>query len=120
MTNAHPESLAIKDAHLGVRREFHAVYSSHELGEAKESAAFWPRLAAQEPFDTRRTLYVDDSLPVLRAARGHGIKWLYAVRRPSSRAPSRAVKDFPGVDSVHELAQGLAPRITESQPAGGA
>jgi putative hydrolase of the HAD superfamily len=120
VTNAHPESLAIKDAHLGVRREFDAVYSSHELGEAKESAAFWPRLAAQEPFDTRRTLYVDDSLPVLRAARGHGIKWLYAVRRPSSRAPSRAVKDFPGVDSVHELAQGLGPRITESQPAGGA
>lgn len=120
VTNAHPETLAIKDAHLGVRREFHAVYSSHELGEAKESAAFWPRLAAQEPFDARRTLYVDDSLPVLRAARAHGIAWLYAIRRPSSRAPSRAVKDFPGVNSVHELAQGLVPRMLESQPAGGA
>ncbi|MGH8136121.1 MAG: hypothetical protein ACRER4_07215 [Steroidobacteraceae bacterium] len=68
----------------------------------------------------RRTLYVDDSLPVLRAARAHGIEWLYAVRRPDSRAPARAVKGFPGVDSVHELAQGLAPRISESQPAGGA
>ncbi len=120
VTNAHPETLAIKDAHLGVRREFHAVYSSHEFGEAKESAAFWPRFAAQEPFDARRTLYVDDSLPVLRAARAHGIKWLYAIRRPDSRAPARAVKDFPGVDSVHELAHGLAPRIAESQPAGGA
>mgnify|MGYP001163234297 FL=1 len=120
VTNAHPETLAIKDAHLGVRREFHAVYSSHELGEAKESAGFWPRLAAREPFDSRRTLYVDDSLPVLRAARGHGIKWLYAVRRPINRAPARAVKDFPGIDSVHELAQGLAPWIMGIQPAGGA
>ena len=118
VTNAHPETLAIKDAHLGVRREFHAVYSSHELGEAKESAAFWPRLAAQEHFDRRRTLYVDDSLPVLRAARTHGIAWLYAVRRPDSRAPSRVVTDFPGVDSVHELAVGLARRMPETQPAG--
>ncbi len=118
VTNAHPETLAIKDAHLGVKREFHAVYSSHELGEAKESAAFWPRLAAQEPFDARRTLYVDDSLQVLRAARAHGIAWLYAVRRPASGAPSRVVTDFPGVDSVHELAEGLAPRMPEVQPAG--
>jgi putative hydrolase of the HAD superfamily len=68
----------------------------------------------------RRTLCVDDSLPVLRAARTQGIKWLYEIRRPDSRAPSRAVKDFPGVDSVHELAQGLAPRTMRSQPAGGA
>jgi len=120
VTNAHPEILAIKDAHLGICREFHAVYSSHELGEAKESAAFWPRLAVQEPFDSRRTLYADDSLPVLRAAQAHGIEWLYAIRWPVSRAPPRAVTDFPGVDSVHELAQGLAPRIKERQPAGGA
>ncbi|MDH4259357.1 MAG: GMP/IMP nucleotidase [Gammaproteobacteria bacterium] len=120
VTNAHPETLAIKDAHLGVRREFHAVYSSHDLGEAKESAAFWPRLAAQERFDASRTLCVDDSLPVLRAARAHGIAWLFAIRRPDSRFPSRVVEDFPGVDSVHELAQGLAPRSPERQPAGGA
>ena len=118
VTNAHPETLVIKDAHLGVRREFHAVYSSHELGEAKENAAFWPRLAAQERFDTNRTLYVDDSLPVLRAARAHGIAWLYAVRRPDSRAPLRDVSEFAGVDSVHELAQGLVPTVPEAQPAG--
>jgi len=118
VTNAHPETLAIKDAHLGVKREFDAVYSSHELGEAKENAAFWPRLASLEPFDARRTLYVDDSLQVLRAARAHGIAWLYAVRRPDSGAPSRVVTDFPGVDSVHELAEGLAPRMPEAQPAG--
>lgn len=73
------------------------MYSSHELGEAKESAGFWPRLAA----------------------RAHGIEWLYAIRRPDNRARSRAVKDFPGVDSVHELAEGLAPRVAAHQFAGG-
>ena len=119
VTNAHPETLAIKDAHLGLVRELDAVYSSHELGEAKENTGFWPRLAAREPFDPHRTLYVDDSVPVLRAARAHGIEWLYAIRRPDSGAPLRDVTDFPCVDSVFDLVQGLAPRLAADQPAGG-
>jgi putative hydrolase of the HAD superfamily len=118
VTNAHPEILAIKDAHLGIRRHFDAVHSSHDIGEAKESAAFWPRLAGREPFDPSRTLFADDSLAVLRAAREHGIRWLYSVRRPVLRASSRAAAEFPGVESVHELAAGLQPGVPAAQPAG--
>ena len=110
VTNAHPEILAIKDAHLGIRRRFDAVYSSFDFGEPKESAPFWPRLAARERFDPARTLFVDDSHAVLAAARGHGIRWLYAVRRPVHRAPLRETLEFPGVESVLELAEGLASR----------
>ena len=107
VTNAHPEILAIKDAHLGIRRRFDAVYSSHDFGEPKESAAFWPRLAERERFDPARTLFADDSLAVLRAAREAGIRWLYAVRRPVRRAPARKANGFAGVESVLELAEGL-------------
>ena len=84
-----------------------------------ECPGFWPRLAARKRFDSRRTLFVDDSLPVLRAARLHGIEWLYAVRRPDSRVPARAVPDFPAVDFVHELGHGLAPPDAAAQSAGG-
>jgi putative hydrolase of the HAD superfamily len=108
VTDAHPGILAIKDAHLGVRRHFHAVYSSHEFGDPKENAAFWRRLAAREPFDPDRTLFADDNASVLAAAKAHGIRWLYAVRRPVNRAPARAANGFPGVESVLELAEGLA------------
>ncbi|HET8692461.1 MAG TPA: GMP/IMP nucleotidase [Steroidobacteraceae bacterium] len=108
VTNAHPEILAIKDAHLGVRRRFDAVYSSHEFGEPKENAAFWPRLAARERFDPARTLFADDNAAVLDAARGHGIRWVYAVRRPVNRAPARAANGVASVDSVLELAAGLS------------
>jgi 5'-nucleotidase len=109
VTNAHPDILAIKDAHLGIRRRFDAVYTSHDFGEAKESAAFWPKLAAREPFDRARTLFVDDNADVLSAARNHGIRWVYAVRRPVHRMPARAANGFPGVESVLELAAGLMP-----------
>jgi len=110
VTNAHPEIFAIKDAHLGIRRRFDAVYSSHDFGEPKECAGFWPRLAAREPFDPARTLFADDNTAVLEAARNHGIRWVYAVRRPVHRAPARAANGFAGVESVLELAQGLAAR----------
>jgi putative hydrolase of the HAD superfamily len=118
VTNAHPEIFTIKDAHLGIRRRFDAVYSSQEFGEPKESAAFWPRLAARETFDPSRTLFVDDSPAVLRAAGTHGIRWLYAVRRPVQRAARSAPIEFPGIESVQDLAGGLAPTGTRSQPEG--
>jgi HAD superfamily hydrolase (TIGR01509 family) len=110
VTNAHPEILAIKDAHLGIGRRFDAVYSSHDFGVPKENLEFWGRLAAREPFDPARTLFADDNAAVLEAARAHGIRWVYAVRRPVHRAPPRAANGFAGVDSVLELAQGLAAR----------
>ena len=110
VTNAHPEILAIKDAHLGIRRRFDAIYSSHDFGVPKENAEFWGRLAAREPYDPARTLFADDNAAVLGAARDHGIRWLYAVRRPVHRAPARPANGFAGVESVLELARGLAPR----------
>lgn len=108
VTNSHPHTLEIKDAQLNLRRRFDAVYSSHELGAAKEHADFWSRLAGAETDVGERALLVDDSLPVLGAARRHGIGQLWAVRRPDSREPCRAVDGFPSVESVHELALGLA------------
>ena len=118
VTNAHPEIFAIKDAQLGIRRHFDAVYTSFMMGAPKESADFWPRLAKEEPFDARRTLFADDSPSVLRAAKAHGIGWIYAVRCPVRSGPARAATEFPGVDSVHELAAGLAPRTDGNQSAG--
>jgi putative hydrolase of the HAD superfamily len=107
VTNAHPDIFAVKDAHLGVRRHFDAVYSSHEFGAPKESASFWPKFAVRENFDPARTMFVDDNASVLAAAKAYGIRWIYAVRKPVKRAPARALNGFPGVESVLELVEGL-------------
>ena len=103
VTNAHPETLAIKDEHVDLVGHLDAVYSTHPFGAPKEDPAFWPRLAATAAFDARRTLFVDDSLPVLSAARGYGIGFLRAIRRPDSGRPARDTAGFVGVDSVAEL-----------------
>ena len=103
VTNAHPETLAIKLARVPLGRWLEELHSTHEYGAPKETADFWPRLAARVPFDPARTLFVDDSLPVLRAARDYGIRWLRAIRRPDRGQPARDTADFHGVDSIAEL-----------------
>jgi HAD superfamily hydrolase (TIGR01509 family) len=103
LTNAHPTTLAIKDQRTQVISYFDAGFSSHVFGAPKEDARFWRELAKVDALDPARSLFVDDSLPVLRAARAAGIGHLYAVRRPDSLAPPRQHAEFPAVDSVAEL-----------------
>jgi len=103
VTNAHPTSLAIKDARTQVISHFDAGFSSHRFGAPKEAPQFWCELAKVEQFDPARSLFVDDSLPVLRAARAAGIGLIYAVLRPDSGAPARALSEFPAVDAVADL-----------------
>jgi HAD superfamily hydrolase (TIGR01509 family) len=103
LTNAHPRTLAIKDRQVGLRCHFEAVYSTHPFGLPKEDPDFWPRFRATEAFDPGRTLFVDDSLPVLRAAQAFGVAWLRAILRPDSTRPPRAAGEFDAVDSVAEL-----------------
>ncbi|HWW20469.1 MAG TPA: GMP/IMP nucleotidase [Steroidobacteraceae bacterium] len=103
ITNSHPTTLAIKDQHTQVISHFDAGFSSHHFGAPKEQMRFWQELAKVERFDPQRSLFVDDSLPVLRAARAAGIQLVYAVNRPDSDAPPRPQQEFPFVDAVAEL-----------------
>ena len=103
VTNSHPATLAIKDEQVALTRYFHACYSTHAFDVPKEHAAFWPRLAAQEPFQAPRTLFIDDSLPVLECARRFGIGHLRAVRHPDSGGAPQSTGDFAAIDGVAQL-----------------
>jgi len=109
LTNSHPEVLQIKDERTLVRDFLDACFSSHEFGAPKEHPAFWEAVRQAEPFELERTVFVDDSPPVLRAARSAGVRWVYGVRFPSSAGsgPASEPRDhgqFPAVDSIVELA----------------
>ena len=103
VTNAHPLTLAIKDARLGLTLHFDACYSTHAFDAPKEQAQFWPRLHAAEPFVRERTLMIDDSVPVLDAAHGFGVGWLRAVSRPDSAQSAQLTGRHAAIDRVADL-----------------
>ncbi|MBC7982452.1 MAG: HAD-IA family hydrolase, partial [Candidatus Obscuribacterales bacterium] len=103
VTNAHGDSLCIKDECTGIRGYFDAAISSHSYGHPKEHSAFWQRLQREHYFDPARTLFIDDSLPVLRAAREFGIARVVAVTHPDSQLKQRECEEFPAVTRVVNL-----------------
>lgn len=104
LTNAHPATLAMKDRRARVLSRVDGAFSSHDFGAPKEDPRFWPRFAAAKAFDPTRTLLIDDSVPVLIAARAAGIGSLCAILRPDSGQPARTVEDFHSVAAIAELA----------------
>lgn len=103
VTNAHHDSLRIKAAQTGLAAYFDELISSHSFGHPKEHPQFWRTLEAKMAHDRAEALFVDDSPPVLEAARKHGVGQVFAVSRPDSTQPPRAVAGFPAVHSVSDL-----------------
>jgi putative hydrolase of the HAD superfamily len=107
LTNAHHKVIELKMATTGLARHFDHLICAHTFNVPKESPQFWPRLSKEDSFDPETTLFVDDSLPVLEAARKYGIRHLRAVRLPDSKAPPRQTGDFIAIENFSELVEGL-------------
>lgn len=103
VTNAHPKVLALKMHHTQLENQFDAIISSHEFGLPKEDSEFWQRLLDKHYFEPERTLFVDDSLPVLKSAQKFGIKYLLNIERPSSKKPARTASEFLMLKSFSDL-----------------
>ena len=115
VTNAHQKAIALKMDRTRLAGHLDGILCSHDLGLAKEDPGFWGRVQGQMPFDPARTLFVDDSLSVLRAARAHGgPRHLIAILEPDSRSPPRQVSDFMAIRNFSELLPGL----TSANPSG--
>ena len=103
VTNSHLDTLAIKTEVTGIAGFFDAIYTSHELGHAKEDQPFWHALHEAENFDPAATLFIDDNPSVLESARTFGISMLLNVTRPDTRMPIRENRGFPTIESVASL-----------------
>ncbi|KAF1054876.1 MAG: GMP/IMP nucleotidase YrfG [Stenotrophomonas maltophilia] len=107
ITNAHRDSLALKLERVELAPWFDRLISSHDYGFAKEHQGFWTALQADFGFDPARSLFIDDSLPVLRSARTYGIAHLLAVREPDSRKGPKDTEEFDAVLDYPTLSVGL-------------
>ena len=102
-TNAHPETIALKMEQTQISDRFDRIISSHEIGYPKEHQQFWNNLAQLEKFDPHRTLFIDDNLSVLRAARDYGIKHLLAICNPDSTKGVVDTAEFESLENFEAL-----------------
>jgi putative hydrolase of the HAD superfamily len=106
VTNAHGKALALKLRRTPIGEYFDAIVCAHDIGLPKERVEFWDRLHAAQPFACASTLLVDDSLPVLRAARAYGVAQLLAVKRPDSKLPEKSIGEFAAIASFRDIMPG--------------
>ncbi|EED36907.1 HAD-superfamily hydrolase, subfamily IA, variant 3 [Luminiphilus syltensis NOR5-1B] len=107
ITNAHPETLKIKLERVMLTPWFDRVVSSHEYGVPKENNVFWQRLQENHAFNPTKTLFIDDSEPVLDAAHDYGIQHLISLRQPDSRQPPKTDTRYPAILHFDEISKGL-------------
>lgn len=103
VTNAHPDSLSLKIEKTQLDEHIDQLISTHEFGVTKESQVLWQKLQEKVKFDSRHTLFVDDSLGILKAAQDFGIKHLLAVSNPDSQQPVRDIEGFAAVQDYRYL-----------------
>lgn len=103
VTNAHPEALSLKVERTQLDQYFDVLYSTHDFGVTKESQLLWKRLQDKQGFDCDKTLFIDDSLDILKSAKQYGIKYLLAVANPDSKKEVVRIKDFPTVTDFNLL-----------------
>lgn len=103
ITNAHRDSLSLKLERVELAPWFDRLISSHDYGFPKEDQQFWQALQADVRFDPARSLFIDDSLPILRAARHFGVAHLLAVRQPDSRQGPKDTEEFAAQEDYRAL-----------------
>ena len=107
ITNAHRDALSLKLEKIELAPYFERLISSHDYGFPKENPQFWDALQADIDFDPARSLFIDDTLPILRSARDFGVEHLLAVREPDSQKGPKDTAEFAAVGDYRDLIAGL-------------
>ena len=107
-TNAHPDSIKVKNRHTDICTTVDDVVSSQKYAAPKEADTYWHNLFREHPFAPERCLFIDDNEPVLDAARHSGIGHLLAVTTPDSSRPGRQDLSYPSFDHFAEICPAIA------------
>lgn len=107
VTNAHPDSLALKIERTQLDKYFDTLYSTHEFGVTKESQLLWQRLQEKHGFVLEQTLFVDDSLVILDSAKKYGFEHLLAVANPDSKQDSNIITQYSSITDFGQLLEDI-------------
>jgi len=103
-TNAHRDSLAIKNEQTNVTQWFDQIISAHDFGFSKEYPEFWQLLEAKLSTSLNKCVFIDDNLPICQKAKDMGVKQVFSIAKPDSTQPNKeASSDFIQLHSLLDL-----------------
>jgi putative hydrolase of the HAD superfamily len=103
VTNAHYKVLDIKLKKTQIGKFFNAAVTSFEIGYPKEHLEFWKKLQKKLGFEKDKTLFIDDTVEVLKTAKRFGIKYILHKANASSKSKTEITSEFPVVNDYGEL-----------------
>jgi len=103
VSNSHRDILKLKIEETGLDQYFDGIHLSHDFKAPKESRLFWTRLSSIEEFDLSKTIFIDDTPKVLRAAKEFGIHSIFQITDPDSNQPRSIEIKYPGISGVIDL-----------------
>ena len=103
VTNAHPKVLELKLVASTLGEWLHERHSTHSFGLAKENPGFWHKFQQHTGVDYDRSLFIDDSLNVLRRAAAEGLPHLIQVLQPDTTQAVRPASEFNGIVHFAEI-----------------
>ena len=95
VTNAHPNSLALKLKHTELASGLDTIISSHQSGYPKEDPKFWEWLYQQCDINPQRSLFVDDNEHILEASQKAGIGFQLGINNPDSQGELKQFEQYP-------------------------
>jgi len=103
VTNAHYKVFDLKLNKTELRGYFHSAITSCELGYPKEMLEFWEKAEKQLGFEKEKTLFIDDTVAVLKTAAQYGIRYILHKTYASSKGAKGVAEDFPAIEDFREL-----------------
>lgn len=103
LTNAHPHNLAVKLEHTGLAQHLDLLLSTHTFGYPKEDQRLWQAVAEHTGLDPARTLFIDDSEPILDSAAKFGIRYCLGISNPDSGQAEKTYQRHPALNDYRRL-----------------
>lgn len=103
VTNAHYKAVELKLKKTRIGKYFDSVLSSFDAGHPKESHEFWKEAEKRLGFVKDRTLFIDDTEEVLKAAKKYGIKYILYKAKANSKVKPKKSNKFQHICDFNEL-----------------
>ncbi len=103
VTNAHRKGIKLKMKMSKIQDFFDEIISSHDFGIPKQEQKFWKDLDNQININKDRSIFFDDSLDVLEAARKFKIKNVVAISKPSTKIDKINIPGYKNIENFNEV-----------------